>query len=102
MERSGLLRLRAAGVHWQLVEGVVLALDEATQEYLALNRSGALLWELLARGATRGELVERLVSEYALEPARATADVERLLRELGERGLLADPPAARRTCLPFR
>jgi hypothetical protein len=91
MERPDVLGLRGAGVHWQLVEGEVLALDEATQEYLALNRSGALLWQMLARGSTRSELVQRLVSEYALEPARATADVDRLLVELGERGLLADP-----------
>lgn len=87
------LRLRTAGVHWRTIEGEVLLLDARTQRYMALNRTGTLLWELLGRGTTRAELAERLVAEYGLDPERAAADVAQLLEDLAERDLLAAPDA---------
>jgi hypothetical protein len=74
-----------------VVKGEVLAVDLRTDLYLELNRSGAVLWELLARGATRAELVDRLVRTYDLHEERAAADVDRLLDELWARDLLAEP-----------
>jgi hypothetical protein len=84
------LRLRSDDLHWQAVEGEVLALDARTQVYLAVNKSGAVLWDLLARGTSRAELIERLVSQYDLAPDRAAGDVDRILNELSAKGLLAD------------
>lgn len=69
----------------------MLALDARTELYLALNQSGALLWELLARGTSREGLVERLAREYSLTRSRAASDVDRLLEELAARDLLAEP-----------
>jgi len=69
----------------------VLALDVRSELYLELNKSGARLWELLARGTTRAELVDRLVCEYDITPERAASDVDRLLDELSTRDLLAEP-----------
>ena len=88
---SSELRLRSADLHWQAVEGDLLALDVRTQLYFELNHSGALLWELLARGTSRTELVDRLVREYDLAPERAASDVDRLLEELSARDLLERP-----------
>jgi hypothetical protein len=68
----------------------VLALDARTARYLALNQSGAMLWELLARGTSRSELVDRLAREYQLAPARAASDVDRLLDALSVLDLLAE------------
>lgn len=84
------MRLRSDDLHWQAVEGEVLALDARTQVYLAVNKSGAVLWDLLARGTSRAELIERLVSQYDLAPDRAAGDVDRMLNELSAKGLLAD------------
>jgi hypothetical protein len=85
------LRLRSADLRWRAIQGEVLALDVRAELYLELNRSGALLWELLARGTTRAELVDRLAREYDLAPERAASDVDRLLAELSARDLLAKP-----------
>jgi hypothetical protein len=68
----------------------VLAVDARDQLYLAINRSGALLWELLARGTSREELIECLVHEFDLGPATAAADVDVLLEELSARDLLTE------------
>jgi hypothetical protein len=88
---SAELRLRSADLFWQAVEGDVLVLDLRKELYLEVNRSGTLLWELLARGTTRSELVDRLVREYDLAPERAVSDVDRLLEELSARDLLERP-----------
>jgi len=83
--------LRSADLRWEAVEGDLLVLDVRNELYLEVNRSGALLWELLARGTSRTELVDRLVRVYDLPPERAVADVDRLLEELSARDLLEGP-----------
>jgi Coenzyme PQQ synthesis protein D (PqqD) len=85
------LRLRSADLFWQAIDGDVLVLDLRKELYLEVNRSGALLWELLARGTRRTELVDRLVRAYDLAPERALSDVDRLLEELSARDLLERP-----------
>jgi hypothetical protein len=82
------IRLREDGLHWRVIEGEVLMMDARAGQYVALNRSGATLWDLLVAGTTRANLTERLVHEYGIEPARAARDVEALLDELSARGLL--------------
>lgn len=84
-----LLRLREDGLSWRALEGEVIALDLSESLYLSANASGALLWQALARGATRAELEATLVDAYAIEPERARADVDAFLADAEERGLLA-------------
>jgi hypothetical protein len=88
---SAELRLRSPDLRWEAVEGDLLVLDLRNELYLEVNRSGALLWELLARGTSRRELVDRLVRVYDLAPERAVCDVDRLLQELSARDLLERP-----------
>lgn len=84
-----LLRLREDGLSWRALEGEVIALDLSESLYLSANASGALLWQALARGATRAELEATLVDAYAIAPERARADVDAFLADAEERGLLA-------------
>ncbi len=71
-----------------MVDGEVLVLDLRNSHYLAINRSGALLWPLLVAGATRASLASRLREAYDLAPAVAARDVDWFLDWLGGRGLL--------------
>lgn len=88
------VRLRQGAVEWRVVEDQVVALDLQASEYFAVNRSGAALWPLLDRGATRAELAERLMTEYGIDRASAERDVEEFLTTLGGRGLLNSGDAA--------
>lgn len=74
---------------WRALDGEVIALDLGESVYLSANSSGALLWEALARGATRGELEAVLTETYELDPGRAREDVEAFLADAEARGLLA-------------
>ncbi|MGH2993054.1 MAG: PqqD family protein [Solirubrobacterales bacterium] len=82
------MRLRDADLDWREVEGELVALDLRESRYLAVNRSGQVLWAALAEGATRDELVERLVEAFDIEAASAAADVDAFTAELDSRGLL--------------
>jgi len=87
------LELSRDAVEWRRIEGEVVAIDLERSVYLAVNGSGALLWELLAKGTTRATLVDRLVEIFGIEEHRAEEDVDRFLTELERRRLLATSQA---------
>jgi len=82
------LRLRADRLHWLESDGEVVALDEESLVYLNANPTGSVLWQALARGTTRDELVRALLAEFDVDETTATNDVDRFLADLDARGLL--------------
>lgn len=87
---SDSLHARTEDLEWQLVDDEIVILDLRTHRYLSLNRAGARLWPLLAKGTSRARLVEELVAGYQIDPRDAGRDVERLLGQLIGAGLLTD------------
>lgn len=82
-------RLRpAARVLHRRVGADSVLLDVASGRYFELNPTGTRIWELLAQGPTRTELVAALEAEFETEAGELAADVESLLEELLRRGLL--------------
>lgn len=81
-------RLRSEGLQWRDIEGEVVALDIKASRYLAVNRSGAAVWSLLARGATKDELKRGLIDRFGIEGSQAEEHLELFLAALEERGLL--------------
>jgi hypothetical protein len=71
----------AAGKYW------LLTMNQQGFDYhrpLALNESGAFLWELLAEGLGRREAAGRLAQEYGLTENEALQDVDAFIRQLEE------------------
>jgi Coenzyme PQQ synthesis protein D (PqqD) len=81
-------RLRSDALEWREVEGEIVAADLRSSQYLAVNRTGAVLWPALAEGASEGALIERLVEAYGLDRAHAAHDVAQFLDALRRHGLL--------------
>jgi hypothetical protein len=86
----GKLRLRDTELDWRTVEGEVVALDRRTSNYLGLNLSGAKLWEALASGATRDQLIGLLVEEFAISRTVAERDTDAFLQMLAEQDMLIE------------
>ena len=84
------LRLRTTDLEWRAVEGEVVMLDLREQRYQAVNRSGALLWPALAGGTDREQMTGCLVQQYGIDWQRAAQDVDALLDELREAGILEE------------
>ncbi len=86
----------------KLKEGFVL--EEVGGSYLAvavgeraaevnalvrLNGSGAFLWKLLADGdKTKEQLLDAMLAEYDVDAKRASEDIDKFIKYLGESGLL--------------
>ena len=72
---------------------VVLALGDASVNLngmLKLNESGVFLWKMLEKGCDRSDLIAALTSEYAVDTAVASADVDAFLSHLRNIGCLID------------
>jgi len=82
------LRIRPGVLEWRELEQEVVAVDTRRSVYMAVNRSGAILWPALFEGATFDELVNRLVESYGLDRGTAERDVDTFVRALDEQDLL--------------
>jgi Coenzyme PQQ synthesis protein D (PqqD) len=83
------LRLRDADLEWREIDDEIVVLDAREASYLALRGSGAVLWRLLAQGASSEALAAALVERYGIEQPQANTDVEAFLSSLTQHGLLA-------------
>ena len=66
----------------------VVVLDVQQSAYFSVNPTGAALWPLLEKGATRDALIEAVLAEFDVDHGTAEQDVDRFLEDLGRRGLL--------------
>lgn len=85
-----------AGEEWSIdsdvvaerMGGEIVLVHLRTNKIYELNGTAARIFELMRQGAGRGELEEALRREYAVEPRRLAASLERLLGELSAAGIL--------------
>lgn len=83
------MRLRTDDLEWREIDAEIVVLDGRDATYLTVNGSGALLWRLLAAGATREQLVGALLDAYDVAEPAAAVDTDKFLQTLAEQGLLA-------------
>lgn len=70
-----------------------VVMDVSRGKYFALNVVGAEMWSALEDGADGTRLLDRLEARFEVERERLRGDVERLLVELVDRGLLVPATA---------
>ena len=68
--------------------GEAVLLDLATGTYFGLDEVGTRVWQLLEQHGSNDAVVAALLEEYAVDEPRARADVDRLILELSEKGLV--------------
>jgi len=72
-----------ARVQWRVVDGEAVVIDVDSTYYYGLNRTGTVIWLLLAeRAMSREDLVACVASEYGRSPAEVEGDVAALLEDL--------------------
>lgn len=64
-------------------------LDSNSGIYFGLNPVAARVWELVGLDASVDEIQRRLVAEFDVTSARVAADLDRLVRQLTDHGLLS-------------
>jgi hypothetical protein len=73
-------------VQWELPEAVLL--DSDSGEYFELNPSGSLALRSLLEAGSLDAATAAVTARYRVEATQARADIEALLVQLTDRGLL--------------
>lgn len=55
---------------------------------IRLNETGALLWKLLEKGATKEDMLKDILDEYDVSEEIASADIDTFVVKLTEAGIL--------------
>ena len=71
------------------LEGEAVLLHMDTKNYYRLNATAAAVYKGLERGLGRDALLDDLCAQFDVERGVAAAELDRLLGELAERGLVA-------------
>ncbi|NHC15338.1 PqqD family protein [Motilibacter deserti] len=82
------MRIRSDGLAARSFDAETVVLDLEKSQYLTLNETGSLLYELLRQERTMDELVDAVVAEYNVDRVIAMRDVEAFVGSLREHGLL--------------
>lgn len=75
-------------VVFQEVAGECVLLDLKTEEYFGLDEIGTVIWQTLAEGLVAEAAIAKLLESYAVEESMLRNDVNQLLTELVESGLI--------------
>jgi hypothetical protein len=70
------------------VGGETVILDLASGSYFGLNAVGTRIWQLVAAGLDTGQIVDTLLREYDAQRTAVEQDLDKLLDELVQRGLI--------------
>jgi coenzyme PQQ synthesis protein D (PqqD) len=93
------MRVRKPPVSHECIDGEVVVINMENGTYYSLLHLGARLWELVAAGSTRAELLERIATAYPDEP-RAMDEVSAFVDELLSEGLVTEEEGARTVLEP--
>lgn len=74
--------------------GETVLLDLGSEEFYGLDGVGARVFELLEQPTSVDVVVETLLEEYDVSREVLSGDVQRLLREMAERGLVVPDQAS--------
>jgi coenzyme PQQ synthesis protein D (PqqD) len=78
-----------ADVVYRELKGEIVLVHLGTNDIYALNETGARFWELLAAGHDRRAIRAQLLDEFDVEPVELDAEIDKLLGELAQAGLVA-------------
>ena len=84
----------AASVVWRRVEGSIILVDLTTNKTYELNATGGRLWELLDGGATYGDALATLSSEYDVSEEQLRGEAGNLVARLLAEKLAEEMPPA--------
>lgn len=79
----------APDVLHQELAGETVLLNLANESYFGLDEIGTRIWQVLAETSSLHDVVMRLLAEYDVAPELLRADVERLVTQLADAGLVS-------------
>lgn len=75
-------------VVFQEIEGESVLLHLTGARYFGLDDVGTRIWQLIEEQGDLGAVFEQMSREYAVDPKRLEADLEKLVGVLADKGLV--------------
>jgi hypothetical protein len=72
----------------KVLDGEAIMINLTLGTYYSLDRVGTVVWELIERGHSLKRIVEALTSRFDVSPETAEADLQRLVGEMLEEGIV--------------
>ena len=72
------------------LDGEIIILDVPSGRYFGINDVGALVWGLLDGSCDRDAIVDAVTAEFDVDRDTAAADLDALLDQLVDAGLVVD------------
>lgn len=83
------LKLRVPGdVVFRALGDEAVMLNLASGVYFGLNSVGTRIWQLISEHGSTEKAIEALLAEYEVDEGRLRRDVDDLIRQLSEKGLV--------------
>lgn len=86
--------IRAEDTSSQVVDGELLVINFETSFFYGLNRTATVVWNVLDSPRSASALAEILAGSFDADTETIGADIERLLSELVEEGLVVEEETA--------
>lgn len=87
MDGSTILK-RRSDVRYRVIEDEAVVVRQTDAEVLVLNAVGARVLDLIDGSSPVRTVLDTVLSEYEVEPARLRTDILDFLRQLSEAGVL--------------
>lgn len=79
-------------VVFEVLEGEAVVLNLETGIYFTLNPVGTRIWQLIEEHGDLAKVRDAMISEYEVGEEALDRDIEALMRELVEKGLVLSTP----------
>lgn len=70
---------------------VVVPVGAKATEFMSiasLTETGALIWNMIEKGATKEQIIQAILSEYNIDEATARADFDAFIAKAADKGFL--------------
>lgn len=85
--KTGYLLREVAG------SNIVVPVGEGSMDFsgvITLNEVGAFIWKILENGASKEDILEKMLSEYDIDKATASSDIDEYISALRGADLIED------------
>jgi hypothetical protein len=73
---------------FRVLDNEAVILNLGTGAYCGLDRIGTRAWQLLSEHGSTDKVIETLLGEYEVQEEQLRQDLDRLIEQLSEKGLL--------------
>jgi len=88
LARNDVLCPKEDEVAAKVMDGEAILINLSTGTYYSMDGPGGLIWETIERRPSIEEIVAVIYTRYDVEPSRAEADVQHVVAQLLEEGLI--------------